>query len=94
MKQFLLSALSLIALIGAPALIAQTDMTVRQSNIQLTNTTGNGAIDEAYTQGRSDVQVEPCSCARYCADEGVECNTILLGFAMNRKIYCTGQAPT
>ncbi len=57
MKQFLLSALSLIALIGAPALIAQTDMTVRQSNIQLTNTTGNGAIDEAYTQGRSDVQV-------------------------------------
>lgn len=53
----LLGTLSLIALLYAPALIAQTEMTIRQSNIQLTNTSDNSAIDRAFKQVRSDVQV-------------------------------------
>lgn len=53
----LLGTLSLIALLHAPALIAQTYTNAAPLNIQRASSVDNTAIDRAFKQSRSDVQV-------------------------------------
>lgn len=57
MHQFLLRALSLIAFIYAPTLSAQTPAKAHRPIIQLASASDNSAIDRAFKQGLSDVQV-------------------------------------